>query len=195
MSPPNPPAPALATWSGPPWTSSPTWRAPAALPHTRRAYASDLAAFRAYYDGPLPGLTVDVLRGYFDTLSGSAPATRARKQAASASFLSWAYGQDPFDADPMGRVERVQLEYPAPRGVGRESVEGILRAIPRKEARPPALPGDVRDGAARGGPGSRPGRGVHSRAGEGRPGPHRAPRRPRPHRATARLPERNRTQA
>ena len=101
-------------------------------PHTRRAYASDLAAFRAYYDGPLPGITADVLRGYFATLSGSAPATRARKQAALASFLSWAYRQELMDADPMGKVERVRLEDPAPRGVGRESVERVLRAIPPK---------------------------------------------------------------
>ena len=73
-----------------------------------------------------------MLRAYFAALSGSAPATPASKQAALASFQSWAYGQDLFDADPMGRVERVRLEYPAPRGVGRESVEGILRAIPSK---------------------------------------------------------------
>jgi hypothetical protein len=37
--------------------------------HTRRAYASDLAAFRAYYDGPLSGITAEILRGYFSTLA------------------------------------------------------------------------------------------------------------------------------
>ena len=104
-------------------------------PHTRRAYAADLASFRAHYDGPLSGITADTLRGYFTTISGSAPATRARKQAALASFLSWAYRQDLIDADPMGKVERVRLDEPAPRGVGRELVEKVLGAIPQAKKR------------------------------------------------------------
>ncbi len=103
--------------------------------HTRRAYASDLAAFRAYYGGPLSGITAETLRGYFATFSASAPSTRARKQATLASFLSWAYRQELIDADPMGRVERVRLDEPAPRGVGREVVEQVLGAIPSAKKR------------------------------------------------------------
>ncbi len=64
-------------------------------PHTRHAYGSDLAAFHRYYSryytGALDGITPDTLRGYFSTLSGLSPATRARKQVSLASFLAWAY--------------------------------------------------------------------------------------------------------
>ncbi len=104
-------------------------------PHTRRAYASDLASFRAYYTGSLDGITAHTLRDYFATISGSAPSTRARKQATLASFLSWAYRQELIDADPMGKVERVRLDEPAPRGVGRELVEKVLGAIPQAKKR------------------------------------------------------------
>lgn len=104
-------------------------------PHTRRAYASDLASFRAHYAGSLDGITADTLRGYFATLSGSSAPTRARKQASLASFLAWAYRQELIDADPMGKVERVRLGDPAPRGVGRELVRKVLGAIPPAKTR------------------------------------------------------------
>ncbi len=103
--------------------------------HTRRAYTSDLAAFRAYYDGALAGMTSDVLRRYFATLLDLAPATRARKQAALASFLSWAYRQELIDADPMGKVERVRLDELTPRGIGRDLVEKVHKAIPLAKKR------------------------------------------------------------
>ncbi|MDP9350884.1 MAG: tyrosine-type recombinase/integrase [Chloroflexota bacterium] len=104
-------------------------------PHTCRAYASDLASFQAYYTGSLDGVTADTLRRYFATLSGSSPATRARKQASLASFLAWAYRQELIEADPMGKVERVRAGEPAPRGVGRKVVEQVLKAIPSAKKR------------------------------------------------------------
>jgi integrase/recombinase XerD len=103
--------------------------------HTHRAYAADLAAFRAAYDGPIASITAETLRAYFATVAHLAPATRARKQAALASFLKWAYRQDLIAADPMAKVERVRADPPAPRGLTREQVEAILGVIPTAQAR------------------------------------------------------------
>jgi integrase len=63
------------------------------------------------------------------------PATRARKQAAVASFLSWAYRHDYLPTNPMEKIDRIQREPPLPRGVGREKAEKILSAIPSEEKR------------------------------------------------------------
>ncbi|MDP9379889.1 MAG: tyrosine-type recombinase/integrase [Chloroflexota bacterium] len=104
-------------------------------PHTRRAYASDLASFNRYYTGPLGGITPEVLRGYFSTLAGLSPSTRARKQAALASFLGWAFEQDLIDSNPMGKVSRVKIEPPQPRGIAPKLVEKVLAAIPSKKKR------------------------------------------------------------
>ncbi len=57
--------------------------------HTIRAYRADLGAFGRYHRGGPESVSPDVLRRYFATLSGLTPATRARKQAALASFLGW----------------------------------------------------------------------------------------------------------
>jgi site-specific recombinase XerD len=103
--------------------------------HTRRAYAADLAAFQATYDGPVAGITAATLRAFFATVAHLAPATRARKQAALASFLTWAVRQELLAADPMAKVQRVRVEAPAPRGLTREQVEAILAAIPAAQAR------------------------------------------------------------
>ncbi len=102
---------------------------------TRRAYAADLARFASFYEGPTRGITADVLRAFFGTLAHLSPATRARKQAALASFLRWAYRHELIDATPMARVERVRLDPPAPRGLTRAQVEAILRAIPATQPR------------------------------------------------------------
>jgi integrase/recombinase XerD len=104
-------------------------------PNTRRAYASDLTALTRYYAGPASGVTPSVLRGFFATLDGLAPATRARKQASVSSFLAWAYRQEAVPANPMAKLERVRLPDPAPRGVPRPTVERILAAIPRGQRR------------------------------------------------------------
>ena len=55
--------------------------------HTCRAYATDLAQFTAFYQGPVGGITAEVIRGFGATLERLRPASRARKQAALASFL------------------------------------------------------------------------------------------------------------
>jgi len=102
---------------------------------TRRAYASDLAEFTRYYSGPAVGITAQLLRGFFTTLDGLAPATRARKQASLSSFLAWAYRQEAIAANPMAKLERVRLPDPEPRGVPRATVEQILAAIPRVQRR------------------------------------------------------------
>ncbi len=103
--------------------------------NTRRAYASDLTALTRYYAGPASGVTPTVLRGFFATLDGLAPATRARKQASVSSFLAWAYRQEAITANPMAKLERVRLPDPEPRSVGRVTVERILAAIPRAQRR------------------------------------------------------------
>jgi integrase/recombinase XerD len=102
---------------------------------TRRAYASDLAAFTRYYAGPAGGVTAAVLRGFFATLDGLAPTTRARKQASLSSFLTWAYRQEAIAANPMTKLERVRLPDPKPRVVPRATVELVLAQVPHAQRR------------------------------------------------------------
>ncbi len=94
--------------------------------NTRRAYAADLARFASFYAGPAGAIDAAVLRAYFETLAYLSPASRARKQAALASFLGWAYRHELIDVMPMARVERVRLDLPGPRGLTRAQVEAIL---------------------------------------------------------------------
>jgi integrase/recombinase XerD len=100
--------------------------------HTRRAYAADLAQLCAYHQGGVQTITAEVLRNFFEVHLHLSPATRARKQAAVACFLTWAYQHELIDNNPMLKIERVQLDPPEPRGVGREQVERILKTIPAK---------------------------------------------------------------
>jgi integrase/recombinase XerD len=102
---------------------------------TLRAYTSDLAAFTRYYAGPAAGITAQLLRGFFATLDGLSPATRARKQASLSSFLAWAYRQEAISANPMTKLERVRLPDPQPRAIPRTTIERILAAIPRAQRR------------------------------------------------------------
>lgn len=104
-------------------------------PHTRRAYAADLKHFAAHHSGSLRAVTPDVLRGYFATLAGLSLATRARKQAAVASFLGWAMRQDRLDADPMAKVARVR---PRTRHRAACRRRGSSGSWPRSPARRPA---------------------------------------------------------
>jgi integrase/recombinase XerD len=103
--------------------------------HTRRAYATDLAQFSAFYRGPVGGITAEVIRGFGATLGRLGPASRARKQAALASFLEWARRQGYLCSDPMASVARVRPEPPRPRAVGRGPVEEILKVIPVAQRR------------------------------------------------------------
>jgi integrase/recombinase XerD len=104
-------------------------------PHTLRAYGADLAQFVAFYPGPAPAITAETLRAFWRSLAHLSPATRARKQACLARFLTWAYRQDLLDANPMEKIDRVKREPPAPRGLARKTVETILASIPPRQQR------------------------------------------------------------
>src|SRR6266487_4250743 len=99
-------------------------------PHTRHAYATDLAQLCAFYPGPVQAITVEVLRNFFGMHLHLSPATRARKQAAVARFLTWAHQHELLDSNPMLKIERVKLDPPQPRGIERDQIERILKAIP-----------------------------------------------------------------
>lgn len=103
--------------------------------HTQRAYRTDLKALADFYSGPISDLNTEILRQFFAQHLGLEPATRARKQAAVASFLKWAYQRELIPANPMGRVERVSLNPPTPRGVKRAEIERVLKLIPSDQFR------------------------------------------------------------
>jgi integrase/recombinase XerD len=107
-------------------------RAPA---HTCRVYATDLKQFAAWRQGALAALTPGILRDYFMTVTDLRPATRARKQAAVASFLTWVYRQELIEVNPMGRVERIKRDPPARRALDRAQVETILARLPATQRR------------------------------------------------------------
>jgi integrase/recombinase XerD len=104
-------------------------------PHTQHAYAADLTQLRAYYQGPIQAITTEVLRNFFGTHLHLSPATRARKQAAVARFLTWAHQHEVLDTNPMLKIERVKLDPPQPRGMERDQIERILKAIPAERQR------------------------------------------------------------
>ena len=104
-------------------------------PQTRRAYASDLAQLCAFHQGSIQTVTVEVLRKFFEMHAHLRPATRARKQAAVARFLAWAEQQELLTANPMRKIDRVKLDPPQPRGVERNQIERILKAIPAERLR------------------------------------------------------------
>src|SRR5690349_19248357 len=103
--------------------------------HTRQAYAADLAQFAAQAPPTIEALTPEVLRTFFATLTHLSRAGRARKQAALASFLSWAVRQEVLAANPMDRIERVKPDPPQVRGLERTQIEAILAQIPRSRLR------------------------------------------------------------
>jgi integrase/recombinase XerD len=104
-------------------------------PHTRHAYATDLAQLCAFYHGPVNAMTAEVLRSFFSSHLHLSPATRARKQAAVARFLNWAYQHELLATNPMLKIERVKLEPPQPRGMERDQIECILKTIPADNQR------------------------------------------------------------
>ena len=55
--------------------------------HTLRAYRTDLHEFAQFHRGPLDQLDAQGLRAFFEQHFHLSPASRARKQAAVASFL------------------------------------------------------------------------------------------------------------
>jgi integrase/recombinase XerD len=103
--------------------------------HTCRAYATDLAQFTAYYRDPVGSITAEVIRGFGATLERLGPASRARKQAALASFLDWANRQGYVASNPMASVTRIRPDPPRPRSLGHGTVEAILKVIPTAQRR------------------------------------------------------------
>lgn len=104
-------------------------------PHTRRAYASDLAQLASSAPAELSALTPEVLRGFFAAQSELATSTKARRQACVASFCAWAYREGLLASDPMGRVMRIRTEQPPPRGFTPAQVTALLAAIPAGRVR------------------------------------------------------------
>jgi len=77
-------------------------------------------------------ISAEVLRTFFGRFVHLQPATRARKQAAVARFLTWAEQQDLLDSNPMRKIDRVKPDPPQPRGMERDRIERILKTIPAK---------------------------------------------------------------
>src|SRR5258708_21261425 len=101
-------------------------------PQTRRAYTSDLAQLCTFHQGSVQEITAEVLRTFFGRHAHLRPATRARKQAAIARFLTWTQQQELLDNNPMRKIDRVKLDPPQPRGMERDQIERILKAIPTR---------------------------------------------------------------
>lgn len=102
--------------------------------HTVRAYRGDLARLAAAAPH-LSDLMPALLRVHFGADSALALTTRARRQAAVASFTRWCFRDGLLDADPMGRVGRVRQEPPLPRGLTPAQVQALLAAIPADRLR------------------------------------------------------------
>lgn len=103
--------------------------------HTIRCYRGDLAAFARHYPGPVTTITASVLRGFFTSIAGQAPATRARKRAAISEFLAWCRRNERMEADPMAVIESVSVPQRLPRSVEPARVEKVLAAIPKRKLR------------------------------------------------------------
>jgi integrase/recombinase XerD len=103
--------------------------------HTVRAYASDLAELVAFFPGSPQRLNADILRQFGKAHSHLAPATRARKQAAVSSLLTWAYRHDRIKTNPMLKLDRVQQTPRTPRALPRASIEAVLAVIPTRQQR------------------------------------------------------------
>jgi site-specific recombinase XerD len=99
-------------------------------PHTCRAYATDLAQLCAFHQGPMQTITAEVLRTFFGIHARLRPASRARRQAAVARFLTWAEQQELLEANPMRKIDRVKLDPSQPHGVERSQIERIFKVIP-----------------------------------------------------------------
>ncbi len=104
-------------------------------PHTIRAYKGDLWRYCTFCADAASPISVETLRAFFASRADRAPTTRARTQAALASFFAWAYRGGHIVADPMAKLDRVRLAPPPPRGVGEGNVGKVLTAIPATQPR------------------------------------------------------------
>ena len=103
---------------------------------TIKNYRADLRAFTARNEGiALADITVEILRDYFVSQSGLSAATRARRQSSLAALFRWARRLGHIKENPMELLDRVRLPAPAPRGVGREAIMSVLKAIPADRIR------------------------------------------------------------
>jgi integrase/recombinase XerD len=103
--------------------------------HTIRAYGTELRHLVACHDGSVMAITVHTLRTALAQRDGRSPASRARTEAALNSFLTWAVKHDLLAANPLVKLERVQVPEPMPRGVERARIDAVLAAIPRTHLR------------------------------------------------------------
>lgn len=103
--------------------------------HTLRSYRGDLEQFAEFNADLATAFTADNLRAFLVTFTPLRPATRAHKQAALASFFTWAVRNGLLASNPMDRVERVKLADPEPRALKREQIEQILAVIPTPQLR------------------------------------------------------------
>jgi integrase/recombinase XerD len=103
--------------------------------HTIRAYATELRHLSACHAGPVATISVDTVRAALARRDSLSPASRARTAAALNSFLTWAVRHDLLAANPLVKLDRVQVPDPDPRGVARSAIDAVLAAIPRDQLR------------------------------------------------------------
>ncbi len=105
-------------------------------PATVTNYRSDLRQLEKFTeDAPVQQVTGEVLRSFMLTQKGRAPATRARRQAAINSFLTWCVRFDHLDANPAAKLVPVQRVEAVPRPMKAKEVEKVLAVVPAKNLR------------------------------------------------------------
>lgn len=116
-------------------------------PHTRRAYASDLAQL-AQHLGPAArpeSVQADDLRAFLATAHRRLrPASIARKLAAIRAFYRWLTREQRVERDPSAGLSAPKLPMRLPRPLSVDDCEALV------EAAPAALPGAQADPAAAG---------------------------------------------
>ncbi len=104
--------------------------------HTQRAYAADVARFRAGAGKPLPSVTLSDLQNFADTLADLAPATRYRILSAVKSLLAFGHriGYLPFDVGRALRLPGVKNRL-AERILPEADVHRLLSLEPKERNR------------------------------------------------------------
>lgn len=105
-------------------------------PNTHRAYGYDFGLLaRTFPDLEAEEITVQHLRAFLNAADDLAPSSLARRQAALRALFGWAYQNDYLPSDPTRRLDPVKVPVRAPRPLGEDQVEAILRVIPRDHKR------------------------------------------------------------
>lgn len=104
-------------------------------PHTIRNYRSDLGSFLEFYQGIPEKLSASILRAYFQTYEGRAPATQARHRASLKSFFRWLVVNDYLPSNPMDKLGSVKIPERQPRPLADGDVSKLLRGIKSKRDR------------------------------------------------------------